>query len=264
MSQPNIPISRELQLEQAQESIVDTTHHRVENLLYQENGQTEAIRQGRQLVSEIQNDLGGKTALQKGMSTSDDLLRDAEQVNLDFEEMVINMASETGGSVLLPGLKKRERIQTKMNDEYDGDANEIRDVVRGSIVFDSIKSLYKAVAKIHSSARILYVSDRFDNPRSSGYRDMQFNLEMTTPEGRPYVVELQLHLEEMLDFKEWETSLYKERRHLEEALKKMRAQEGNPIEIRKLEEKISYLQYESQSVYAKVWERYEKGTSQSH
>jgi hypothetical protein len=225
------------------------------------HGQMDPIRQGKHLLSEIGAELKGKTALQQGMKTPEDLLEAAELVNLDFEEMVLTIASETGGATLLPGLKKEDRIQKKMDDEYDGNANEIRDVVRGSIVFDSLDSLYRAVARVHSAARILYVSDRFDKPRASGYRDLKFNLEMKTPDGRPYVAELQFHLKEMLDFKEWETALYKERRSLEEKLRQMRVSEADPVEIRRIEEKVAYLQYESQSVYGQVWKKYTKGTN---
>lgn len=264
MSKSKLPIQQKPQLVQIEKTGSDLEAERqgISELLNLDvHGQMDPIKQGKHLLSEIESELKGKTALQQGMKTPGDLLEAGEQVNLDFEEMVINIAGETEGAALLPGIKNRDRIRKKMDDEYEGDANDIRDVVRGSIVFDSLESLYKAVARVHSSAKILYVKDRFDQPRSSGYRDLKFNLEMKTPDGKLYVVELQFHLKEMLDFKEWETSLYKERRGLEEKLKQMRIREGDPPEIRRIEEKIAYLQYESQSVYGQVWKKYTKGTN---
>lgn len=267
MHQTNISIQQEPHLEelvQSKESLVDATHHHVEDILNQDHGQTQSIQQGKHLLSTLESDLKGKTALQQDMEIPEDLLSAGKQVNRDFEEMVLNIAAETKGATLLPGLKSRDRIQKKMDDEYDGDANDIRDVVRGSIVFDSLESLYKAVAKVHSSAKILYVNDRFDNPRSSGYRDIKFNLEMKMPDGKPYVVELQFHLSDMLRFKEWETALYKERRVLEGERKEMKISGADPRGIKELEEKIARLQYDAKSVYAQVWDKYSKGTRMEH
>ncbi len=99
-----------------------------------EHGQIDNSKQGQHLLFEIEKSLASKNVLQKDMKSVDDLLRVGESVLLDFDDMLLNIASELNASVLLPGLKKEDRIQAKIDYDYEGNANAVKDVVRGSIL----------------------------------------------------------------------------------------------------------------------------------
>jgi len=245
-------------IEHGKEIFVEDARHREEEILHQKHGHTDVIKQGRHEVNTLVRQLGRNRAYQVGMRSADDLLKVGEHVQADFDDLLITISSETNGAVLLPGLKDRHRIQEKIDQDYSGDANGVLDVVRGSIIFDSLEDLYRAVEKVHGSAKIVRIKDHMTNPTESGYRDLKFNIELINDDGEPYIAELQFHLSKMHEFKEWENSLYKERRKLLAHLRKLQREESNPDEIRQLKTKISQLLYESQSVYAQVWEGYAK------
>lgn len=265
MSQPNSPIQPDLQLlrltriEEEREALVESARHHEKVILNQEHGRIDPIKQGRQEIAAIERKIGRAKAYQKDMGSADDLLRAGERVQTDFDDLLMNISTATNGALLLPGLKDHDRIVEKIEHDYAGDANGVLDVVRGSIIFDTLEDLYRAVEKIHGLARIVRVKDHISHPTDSGYRDLKFNIELADEDGKPYIAEIQFHLSRMHDFKEWENSLYKERRKLIAELRKLQREEGDPDVIEKLKKKIFDLRYESQSVYAQVWEGYSNG-----
>ena len=240
------------------ETYLDDMRHREAQLLHLKRGQIDPIKQGREEVMAIQHRLSHSGVFQSGMQSVDDLLEAGERVQMEFDDLLMTVAAKTNGAVLLPGLKKRQRILEKIDHDYDGDANGVLDVVRGSIIFDSLEDFYRAVEKFHGSAKIVRVKDHMTDPTSSGYRDLKLNIELMNDQGKPFVAEVQFHLSKMHVFKEWEDSLYRERRKLLVELQALERQEGDPQTIETLKKRISDLLYEAQSVYAQVWDGYTK------
>jgi hypothetical protein len=125
------------------------------------------------------------------------------------------IASELGGEAMVPPtLKGRARAQEKIVADYGGDASQIVDLARSSIVFKTMNQVKAAIAAVTSRAKVTRVKDRFDKP-VNGYRDVLFNLEM--PNG--HVVEMQLHLEGIMSIKNGEGhAIYEQARAIEAEL----------------------------------------------
>jgi hypothetical protein len=120
----------------------------------------------------------------------DALYAQAAGAQQDLSALTTQIAREVGGEPLIPpSLKGRARAQEKISADYAGDASQIVDIARSSVVFKTVDELNAAIALVKARAKVLRVKDRFERP-IDGYRDLLFNLEM--PNG--HVVEMQLHL----------------------------------------------------------------------
>jgi hypothetical protein len=115
---------------------------------------------------------------------------------------------------LLP--KRRKRAIEKVWRGYKGDATRLRDLVRCSLVFDSVEQLEAATDEIleDPAVDILRVKNRFANTydakESCGYRDIQLNAVVTASNFddaeialglHEHICEIQLHLKPMYELK---------------------------------------------------------------
>jgi hypothetical protein len=122
----------------------------------------------------------------------DQLLRDAAVAKPELDRVTTELAKEFGGKALIPGIKTRQRALDKVRDDYGGDASQIRDLARTTIVFQRLSQVRGALDAIKVRLKIVgKVKDRFTTPTKSGYRDVLMNVEMSNG----HVVEMQLHLE---------------------------------------------------------------------
>jgi Bacterial toxin 3 len=130
----------------------------------------------------------------------DALYAQAGAAQQDLAALTRGIAKDLGGEAMIPpNLKGRARAQEKINADYDGDASQIVDLARSSIVLKTVDQVEAAVAQVKARAKVIRVKDRFERP-VNGYRDVLFNLEM--PNG--HVVELQLHLQGIMTIKNGE------------------------------------------------------------
>ena len=116
---------------------------------------------------------------------------------------------------LLP--KRRKRAIEKVWRGYQGDATRLRDLVRCSLVFETVEHMEAAVDVILSdpSVQILRVKNRFAEgydarKESCGYRDIQLNAVVTEQNFsadeialglHEHVCEIQLHLQPIYELK---------------------------------------------------------------
>lgn len=120
---------------------------------------------------------------------------------MSFE--VHRIGVETGGEVIIPGLKDRIRARQKTLTKYGNDAGCLTDLLRASIVYDGIDHLYEALHKIiHTDLKLQRrdfflreVEDRFQRSKD-GYRDIAMLVEVDGCVG-----ELQLHARPILETK---------------------------------------------------------------
>ncbi len=137
----------------------------------------------------------------------DELYQRAQAEEPAFRKMVEDIAEVTGskpkfgvdkqtGSI----LKTRESSERKLRDELDGDFTKLRDVLRGTVVGDSVEKTRDSAATFiaKQGENILRVKDRHVGPTSSGYRDILVNFR--TPGG--LVAELQFNSKAMTEAKE--------------------------------------------------------------
>lgn len=170
----------------------------------------------------------------------DQLYRDAEMAQKELNDLTSKLANQFGGEALIPPtLKGRARAQEKIDADYSGDASQIVDLARSSIVFKTMKELDQATTALKSSAKVVREKDRFAKPMN-GYRDRMYNLEM--PNG--HVVEIQLHLDSIIKVKNGKGhSLYEQQRAIEASAKAERRglTANEKDEIRQLSDEMESL-----------------------
>lgn len=174
-----------------------------------------------------------------------------------FENLVSEVKSGElkGPFVLVAPLKTaskkglaraREKVETK----YDGDWSRLRDVVRGTIAvdkFDEIPQVMKALRK-HAREKGWRIAtrpeDRFSNPTSAGYRDMQLFIE--SPDGLQ--AEVQINTKSMWLAKE--TDGHK----LFERARSLRAEMKRSGSTPELKQRVEQLDKQMSEIYAKAWQ----------
>jgi len=151
----------------------------------------------------------------------DALYERARHVNPKLMFEVRKMAAQSRGNAICPDLKGRSRARAKVLTKYGNDTACLTDIMRASIVYQTIDELYTALIRFieedltdsRSDFRLLEVTDRFQQPRE-GYRDVSMLCEVDGVIG-----EVQLHVQTMILAKKGEGhDKYKKQRVVNEAL----------------------------------------------
>lgn len=125
------------------------------------------------------------------------LYADAAVAQKELYAIATDVASKTNGEAMLPGeLKGRERATQKTLADYGGDASRLLDIARASVKYKTFEDLQKGFQVCQAKSPVV-VKNRFENVDASGYRDVLMNLRMSNG----HVVELQLHLDKILEAK---------------------------------------------------------------
>ena len=119
--------------------------------------------------------------------------------------------------LVVPGVKSRERVETKASNKYeekygeDGKYLRVRDYVRFSVVGTSLAALVKQYGVISKSASLVEMENRFRVPTMMGWRDIQ----LLMVQGKDkYVVEIQMQLQAMNEMRQQEHESYKKVREM--------------------------------------------------
>lgn len=174
-------------------------------------------------------------------SNLDELYQAAEAAQPEFFYLVKRVAQATGGQAITPQLKSRERAEVKIAADYEGRAEEIRDLLRASIHYKSLKQVYQGLEQLQEEGiEVLFIKDRFSNPTPSGYRDALVNIR--TSNG--VIAELQLHLEQILVAKQEGHKYYKQEQEFNRRAKlenrKLTLEERNQTEVNQAKQKELY------------------------
>jgi hypothetical protein len=110
-------------------------------------------------------------------------------------------------------LKGEQRAKEKVEGEYDGDWNQLGDVVRGTIAVNSPEEIHAAIAEVKAAGLQLaqQPKDRFAKPTKEGYRDLMTIVRL--PNGM--LAELQFHLKAITAAKAKGHKFYEQNRTLE-------------------------------------------------
>lgn len=188
----------------------------------------------RDKLSEIQSKLRAKTVE----------VKTAE----DFNKVVATFSSGVKGPVIIiAGMKNRNRLIQKVNNDYSGHFEQVGDVVRGTIAVDSFKEVPKVLEGL-KSAGIRLARDpvnRFEKPTDEDYRDVIMNLNL--PNG--HVAELQVNTKAMVVAKEKAHHLYEQQRTIAGAASHDK-REQTPEERKK----IAVLITQQKRIYDAAWE----------
>ncbi|MFY1700547.1 toxin glutamine deamidase domain-containing protein [Micromonospora sp. WMMA1923] len=150
----------------------------------------------------------------------------------DLNRLAVELAAVDGKQVGVPGWRQEPKLKARARDKivlYKNDVSKLCDLAAAKVVFTSLDELYLALRRIsdHPSVEIVHFSDRFINPKASGYRDVQMRLRL--PNG--HVGEFRLHLAQLDEVAVWEHSLFEVTRDLEALARR----EGRPFSRREMQ-----------------------------
>lgn len=115
-----------------------------------------------------------------------------------FDSIVKDIAKNHNSEPMLAPLKGRKRGVQKALLDYNGRVTRMGDIIRASIVANTIQEVDAIAEEIHQRFTIKKFSNRFSPPLPSGYSDMLFQVEIEPG----IVAELQVHIPEMIRAKE--------------------------------------------------------------
>eukprot|EP00397_Hematodinium_sp_SG-2012_P000648 GEMP01000649.1.p1 GENE.GEMP01000649.1~~GEMP01000649.1.p1 ORF type:complete len:1538 (+),score=304.45 GEMP01000649.1:1409-6022(+) len=128
---------------------------------------------------------------------------EATDIKVKFDIICQGISDATDGTFHATGIKKSERAQIKSMIKYGGDKSHLCDLVRGTICYQNVDSLYQALRYIVTceelqleSTFIISFEDRVQHPMLGGYRDCQLMFRIDD-----HTCELQLHLQDVFDAK---------------------------------------------------------------
>ncbi|MBX3187551.1 MAG: hypothetical protein KF819_11075 [Labilithrix sp.] len=175
----------------------------------------------------------GDGVIRQVTSSLDDLYAQAAAAQEDLANATREIASSTRGRPVIPEqLKGRARATEKIAAEYGGDSSRVLDLARSTIEYKSLDDLYAGLEQLGERYEIVRVKDRFKAPTPEGYRDIMLNARM--PNG--HIVEIQLHLEQILTVKSGAGHAFYEQIR---GVKALAAQEGRALtaaEVAKIDE----------------------------
>lgn len=134
------------------------------------------------------------------------VLERATAAKPDFDRRVQNIAGMVHGEAKLVKIKGLERSAEKLVYDYNFGVNEIRDLVRATIVVPSLHDVPSVIRAISSNFQVEpgRTKDRFAEPTKAGYRDFMVNVRL--PNGA--IGEIQVHIPEILAVKKIGHRLY--------------------------------------------------------
>jgi tetratricopeptide (TPR) repeat protein len=157
-------------------------------------------RDAKSLFEELKTSLN---ALEGGDNIKGDDISRLNALFKSFVEVSAQKKSDLPEDIHVGPLKDVKRSIEKIAREYNGNHRKLMDIVRGSIIFDDLDHLYRALQVMRNQDGALFkivvrVKDGFiDSLTSGGYRDIKLNLSINN-----HICEVQLHLKGFYTLKE--------------------------------------------------------------
>lgn len=203
-------------------------------------------------VAQIRDELGltplkpsEGTAMEPGLAS---MYEKAGAVKPVFDGRLMEVADSLGAQLKLAKLKGVDRAVSKIEADYGGDATQIKDLVRGTVVVKSLQDVERALAELRGKFEVLeqgyrngLTGERVD---STGYRDVKMNVRIDG-----HIAEVQVNLAEMMTAKKEAHPLYVE----QSTLMRQLSDEGRGPTIAE-GEKLAALEARQQAIYATAWE----------
>lgn len=167
-----------------------------------------------------------------------------------FDAALQHLASATGSEALIPDLKGRNRAEQKIAADYGGDPTKIKDLLRGTLVANSLTDAQSMVQALGQQYQVVDAKNSLDpnspSPYSGGYRDAK--LVVRTPTGA--LAEIQVVPKEMQAAKDQAHPLYEQERTI--TAEAQRADRDlTPEEVTKLEA----VRASQAAIYQPAWAR---------
>lgn len=176
------------------------------------------------------------------------LYEKAEAARETFDGTIRAIADEAGGKPQFPpGLKGRKRASDKIATDYGGEASKIKDLLRATVVVESIDQIGAAIDAIKARFQLTPTGNRnllTDEAQPvDGYRDAKFNVDL----GGGLIAEVQVNLPQMVEAKNGRGhDLYEARQKIERGAA---GREQTAIE----RSAIANLNAEMRLIYDPIW-----------
>jgi len=116
-----------------------------------------------------------------------------------FQRVVATWAETLGVEHKPAALKSRERVLEKVERSYQGDVRRVLDLVRASIVVDSVEEVTRALEFVLEQTSVYFIKSRYDleydGVATNGYRDVNLQLsfpQLKSTDYEDFVFELQI------------------------------------------------------------------------
>lgn len=136
------------------------------------------------------------------------LMRTAQDINEWYQDVVRHWAEELKVMHKAAPLKKQGRVLEKIERSYHGDVRKVLDLVRASIIVDTVREARQALDLVLKEADVFVLKCRYDlaydGKATNGYRDMNLQLSFRQLEGTQFdgfVFELQIILADFFKIK---------------------------------------------------------------
>lgn len=179
------------------------------------------------------------------------LYNHAYDAQAELAQLLTKIANRTQARLVIPPVKSYQRAADKVATKFNGDASQITDLARASVVTDSIQDLMQTYQALSEQTQVVQQKNRFAEPKASGYRDL--NLLVRLPDSG-MIAEVQLHLQDIADIKSGpEHKVYEKVQTIEaNAIKQQR-----PLSEFELAQ-IAQLRQDSHRQYHKAWLNYKR------
>ncbi len=148
----------------------------------------------------------------QNVETLNESYSEAPVAHREVSRVLKNMSDMYGFQAVIPEkLKERNRAEEVVEGRHNGSAKKITDVARGALVCKTMEDVHFAVHCLSHSYKNMVITDRFENPPMSAYRDLC----VVVRTDNNYFAEIQIHLESFWNAKKHKgDDLYKEMRQL--------------------------------------------------
>lgn len=184
-------------------------------------------------------------------SDLDTLYGQTQGAQQELERVLTQVTADHALTAQLPPIKRYDRALNKVNNKLNGDASQLTDLNRASIISDSIYDLVHAYEALSTQTQIVKVKNRFASPKESGYRDL--NVLIKLPKSQ-MIAEVQLHLSEIANIKSGAEHKVYEKVQSIETIASSQNRALNDIEIGQ----ITQLRQVSHKQYHKAWLQYKR------
>lgn len=162
---------------------------------------------------------------------------------------IISQKSNVG--TIIPATKSYQRAAQKVQLKFNGEASQLTDIARASVVANDVKSLLLSYQKLGLNTEIVQLKNRFAHPKMSGYRDLNVLVKLPTSQ---MVVEVQFHLNDIADIKSGPDHQVYEQIQAIELQAKTQSRPLNDLE----RASIAKLRQDSHKQYHKAWLYYKR------
>ena len=175
----------------------------------------------------------------------------AYDAQAELAQLLRKIAQHSPTQVIIPPVKSYQRAADKVATKFNGDASQITDLARASIVAGSIQDLMQVYQILNEQTQVVKQKNRFAEPKTSGYRDL--NLLVRLPQSG-MIAEVQLHLQDIANIKNGPEHKVYEKVQMIEANAYKQKRSLSEFELAQ----IAQLRQESHKLYHKAWLNYKR------